>query len=324
MKRSLAFVIPVVVLTGCVLAAFLFLRGPNADAAGFSYDPRRAVHAAFDGNRAFAHVRAMVELGPRPAGSEALEKTRRYCEGILAELGWEVRRQAFDSDTPAGRIRFVNLRARWPAAEAGPFARPVDVVLGSHYETKLYHDFVFVGANDSASSSAALLEIARVAAAAPEFAERLELVFFDGEEAFGESITPHDGLYGSRFYALQLRQAAAGMRPKAAVVLDMIGDRDLNIGLPVDTDPFLARLLLQAAAELGFGEFFAVGDREIIDDHTPLNLVGIPAMDIIDLDYQPYWHTAQDTLDRLSPDSLTIVGQTTLLFLEKYLLPSLD
>ncbi len=324
MKRILAFCIPAALLAGCVLAAFSFLRGPTADAAGFSYNPRRAVHPAFDGNRAFTHVRAMVALGPRPAGSEALEKTRRYCEGFLAEAGWEVRRQAFDSGTPVGQIRFVNIRARWPAGDGDPFARPIDVVLGSHYETKLYEEFVFVGANDSASSSGALLEIARVAAAAPEFAERLELVFFDGEEAFGESITPHDGLYGSRFYALEWRRAAAGMRPKAGVVLDMIGDRDLNIGLPVDTDPFMARRLLQAAAELGFADFFAVGDREIIDDHTPLNLVGIPAMDIIDLDYQPYWHTAQDTLDRLSPDSLTIVGQTTLLFLEKYLLPGLD
>lgn len=298
-----------------------FLWACSEQSATYSYDPDSAVYHKFSGDLAMAHVEKMVGFGPRPAGSEALETTRQYIEAELKALGWQTQRQSFEAETPThGPITFVNLRARFPGdAKENLWTRPYQVLIGSHYETKLYENIVFVGANDAGSSTGALIEIARVMAERPPLARACELVFFDGEEAIGANINDVDGLYGSRHYAQQVRKAEASQRPDHGLILDMIGDKNLNVGVPADSPLNLYQKLMAAAKDLGHSEHFGMHSSPIIDDHVPLNAIGIPTLDIIDLDFRP-WHTAGDTLDQISADSLRIAGATTLLLIEKYLL----
>lgn len=281
----------------------------------FRYDPDQAVYIGFSGAEALKHAEKLVGFGPRPAGSEALEASRGYLERALASYGWTVIRQPFEEKTPKGNIAFVNLIARF-----GDESKPPTILLGSHYDSKLYEDFEFVGANDGASSTGALLEIARVTSSHPALARALELVFFDGEEAFLTSINETDGLYGSRFYAKQLRTKDITTFPKYGIILDMIGDKNLNVEVPADSPDALYSALRRAAEDLGAGSYFDRRDTLILDDHVPLNAIGIPTIDIIDLDYAPFWHTKEDTLDKISAESLQTVGKTTLLMIEKYLL----
>lgn len=296
----------------------------SSKADDYAYDPDNATYHLFSGDLAYAHVEKLVGFGPRPAGSGALEASRRYLEEQLIALGWATERQAFDDETPIGTVSFVNLRARFQGDRpiADIWSRRTPVLIGSHYDTKLYEDFAFVGANDGGSSTGALIEIARVTAKRPTLATQLELVFFDGEEAFEENITPTDGLYGSRYYARQARKLPSDQRPTHGLILDMIGDRNLNIGVPNDSPYKLFEALTQAAADLNYSAYFGKHSASIIDDHVPLNQIGIPTIDIIDLDYA-VWHTAGDTMDQVSAESLRIVGSTALLFVEKYLLGEL-
>ena len=289
--------------------------------APYRYEADAAIYHKFSGDLALEQVAKLVGFGPRPAGSEALENSRKYIEAQLNALGWTVQRQSFQEKTPAGDISFVNLRARFGGNEraAGIWERPFQLVIGSHIDTKLYEDFEFVGANDSASSTGALIEIARVMALRPAVAIACELVFFDGEEAFGKNINEVDGLYGSRYYARQMRKADASLWPQHGLILDMIGDKDLNVGVPADSPRGLYQWLTQASKDLGYEQYFSKHASAILDDHVPLNDIGIPTLDIIDLDFAP-WHTAGDTLDTVSADSLRIVGSTTLLLIEKYIL----
>lgn len=289
-----------------------------------AYDSATAVHQRFSGAAALQLATEVTSIGPRPAGSEALEKSRQWIADNLAASGWKIQRQTLVEPTPQGEIEFVNIRARHaPTAgtEVNPeefWRRPTDVLLASHYDTKFYQGIEFVGANDPGSSIGALLEMARVLATRPELARHCELVFFDGEECF-VSYSPSDGLFGSRYYARQYRKWPEEMQFKAAVLLDLVGDRDLNIRIPRNSPPQLTAQLFAAADELGTRSFFGSSGKEITDDHVPLNGAGLPTIDVIDLDY-PYWHTSADTIDKLSGDSLEIVGQTVLLMVEKYLL----
>lgn len=281
----------------------------------------RAPRNAFSGERAMRHVEAVVGFGPRPAGSEAIKKAQDYIENQLVAEGWAVERQAFTKTTALrGKVEFVNLRARY-----APGAGDIDwnkgggmVVVASHYDTKWYEDFEFVGANDGGSSTGALIELAHVLAKHhPDIATRVELVFFDGEEAFGETIEPTDGLYGSHYYARKLwRPLPAEDKPSHGIVLDMIGDKDLLVTPPTNCGPELIRLALDVARDLGYKDHFEAATGAITDDHVPLNTEArFPAVDLIDFTYggagSPFWHNQLDTLDRLSPASLEIVGQVT-------------
>ena len=263
----------------------------------------------FSGEKALAHVRTQVEFGPRPSGSSALEKARQHILSTRAASGWETERQEF-KETPVpgrGETAFTNLIARFPKPAAQR------VIIGSHYDTKVMNGVRFLGANDGGSSTGALLELARVLATAPAFAAQFELVFFDGEEAvvsFGSAELGPDGLVGSRHYAKSIRDRA--QQYKFALVWDMIGDKDLTVTLPSDSPKNLAGALFTAADQLGLRRNFGYYGQQILDDHVPLaTLARIPAMDIIDFDY-PAWHTSGDTLDKLSVESLEIVGRVTL------------
>ncbi len=301
----------------------LALAGCGADSPNYQRDAANPLHAQLSGENAFVHVKAMVEMGPRPAASRALEKNRVYLEKQLAALGWDSQRQDFEAETPIGPVKFSNLRARFAGSGEKPansaiWQRRAWILVGSHYDTKRFTGIRFVGANDGASSTGLLLEMARVAATRPEFARHLELVFFDGEEAF-ERFDEKDGLYGSRHYARKLvRRLDDQKRPRYVVILDMVGEKKLSITIPADTPKHLANTLREAADELGTRQYFGVWTTTITDDHIPFRDEGIDAIDIIDFDYRP-WHTAKDTLDQISPRSLEIVGQTTIVFLEKLL-----
>ena len=287
------------------------------DRAPVAFDRSTAVFDEFSGESALKLTSTVTDFGPRPPGSEALERSRQWIEKTLTDSGWQVQRQTFTEATPQGDVEFVNLRARFTKRpEKSLWTRPTTVLLASHYDTKFYRDVDFSGANDPGSSIGALLEIARVAVNNAGFAEQLELVFFDGEEAF-VAYTPADGLFGSRYYARQYRKWPDDMRMHAGVLLDMVGDRDLNIRLPRNSPQALGAKLCAAAAELGTRKYFGNSPKEITDDHVPLNGAGLPTLDVIDLDYA-YWHTSADKVDKLSAESLQIVGRTVLLMVEKY------
>ena len=273
-------------------------------AAVLLHPPTAAAGPAFDGKAAFAHVERLVGLGPRPAGSEPLARARRYIVDELKKAGARVREQAFTAPTPDGPVRMVNVIAELPVR------RPEVILVGGHYDTKFFPNFTFVGANDGGSSSGFLLELARVLGPRPrEFT--YWIVFFDGEEARREwSAT--DGIYGSRHLVASLERDGRVRRLRAVVVVDMIGDRKLNIRRDPISTPWLTDLLWGSARRLGHRAHFLDDPLAVEDDHVPFLKAGIPSALIIDFDYDPYWHTPQDTLDKLSPRSLQIVGEILL------------
>ena len=264
----------------------------------------------FSGEKAFAQVQRLVDFGPRPSGSEAIEKSRHYIEDQLRRFGWQVTRQAFTDDTPRGKVQFVNLIAQFPSQEN---TAPL-FLLCSHYDTKTFEAIKFVGANDGGSSTGLLLELARVIGQHPNLAAKVELVFFDGEEAY-DHFSETDGLFGSRYFAKHL----GGGQFRGGILFDMVGDRSLDVTLPADSPPEIARDIFAAAEALKLRSYFTYLDREMIDDHSPLNAVGIPTIDVIDFDY-PWWHTAGDTIDKISAQSLQIVGSVALYYLSKFTL----
>jgi glutaminyl-peptide cyclotransferase len=267
----------------------------------------------FSGEKALAHVQRLVDFGPRPPGSDALEKTRDYIDNQLRLAGWQVTRQAFTDDTPRGKVRFVNLVARFSTqTKTAP-----SFLLCSHYDTKTFDTIRFVGANDSGSSTGLLLELARVLGQHPNLAAKTELVFFDGEEAY-EKFSETDGLYGSRYFAKQLGRGVP-KQFRGGLLFDMVGQRSLKITLPMDSPVEMARDIFASAEALKLRSYFTYLDREMIDDHTPLNAIGIPTLDVIDFDFA-WWHTADDTIDKLSAQSLRIVGSVAAYYLSEFAL----
>ncbi|MBI4241922.1 MAG: M28 family peptidase [Candidatus Rokubacteria bacterium] len=263
-----------------------------------------AARPAFDAGAAWSHLERIVAFGPRPAGSSALARARAYIVGELKRVGLAVRQQAFTADTPDGPIRMVNV-----VAELSGRRRDV-ILLGGHYDTKYFPGFRFVGANDGGSSAGLLLELARSLARAPrEFT--YWICFFDGEEA-RRDWGVRDGIYGSRHMVAELGRAGQLDRLRAVLVVDMIGDKALNIRRESTSTPWLTDLVWGSARRLDHRVHFLDEVLAVEDDHTPFLRAGIPATLVIDFDYDPYWHTAEDTLDKLSPRSLQVVGEVLL------------
>jgi len=263
----------------------------------------------YNGDRAFADVRTLVDLGPRPAESAALEQARQYIIDQVQKAGWKIERQEFKDSTPLGTKKFCNLIATY-----GGDPTTQQAIVCSHYDTKLFDTIRFVGASDGGSSTGALIELARTLALDPGLARRVELVFFDGEEAFVQ-FTDTDGLYGSRYFSRTLRDSGQYKQFKFGILWDMMGPKNLIITLSPDSPPDLTRGILDAASAIDLRQEFTIFDREIYDDHVPMfHFAEIPTIDLIDFDYPP-WHTAADTLDKLSPQSLRDVGAVTLRYL---------
>jgi Zn-dependent M28 family amino/carboxypeptidase len=273
-------------------------------------DTRKKIWEDFSGDRALANVQTMVDFGPRPPGTEAIEKTRKFLTTQLEASGWKVERQVFFDETPRGKVEFVNLIATFAAKDSKP-----SFLVCSHYDTKTFDTARFVGANDGGSSTGALLELARDLAERPDLAGKVELVFFDGEEAY-EAFTDTDGLFGSRYFAKRLAAESKTAQFRGGILFDMMGDRSLTITLPPDSPAELARDIFASAEALNVRKHFTYFDRDITDDHTPLNDAGIPTIDLIDFDYPP-WHTPEDTMDKLSAESLRIVGAVTAYYLSE-------
>jgi len=256
---------------------------------------------AFDGGRALEHLRAIVGFGPRPPGSAAAGETRRYITAQMAALGVQVSEQAFEARTPLGPVKMANVRATIPGA------RPERIILAGHYDTKLFRPFRFVGANDAGSSTAFLIEMARVLRARKN-PLTIELLFLDGEEALVDWYLGDDNRYGSRHYVKEAKRTGDLARVKAMILVDMIGDRDLVIKRETTSTAWLTDIVWSTARALGHGATFVAESFAVEDDHVPFLDAGIPAIDIIDLDYPP-WHTAEDTLDKVSARSMEVVGQ---------------
>jgi hypothetical protein len=262
----------------------------------------QATAVVFDGGRAFEHVRQLVALGPRPAGTPALAEARTYIKRQLAAAGVAVSEQAWEASTPIGRLPMVNLVARIPGAS------PDRLAIAGHYDTKRFREFRFVGANDGGSSAAFLIEIARVLKARAN-PMTIELIFFDGEEAVVEW-RGDDHTYGSRFYVSDARRRGTLASLKALILVDMIGDRDLRLKRDLNSTPWLTDLIWAAARRRNQPAFHA-DVIQIEDDHLPFIEAGVPAVDLIDFEF-PAWHAAGDTLDAVSAQSLQIVADVLL------------
>jgi glutaminyl-peptide cyclotransferase len=272
-------------------------------AAGATVCAQSAPPAAFDGTRALEHVRKLVDIGPRVAGSAGAQQARTYISSQLTALGLRVEEQPFEGATPRGPVKMVNLRVLLPGAGN----RDDRLLIAGHYDTKLA-EFRFVGANDGGSSAGFLVELARVLQPRSN-AIPIELVFFDGEEAVVDW-SDVDSTYGSRHYVAAAKKDGTLGRIRALVLVDMIGDRDLRIQRETASTPWLTDIIWSAARRLKRPEFVAE-ELAVEDDHLPFLRAGVPAVDIIDLDY-PAWHTADDTMDKVSAKSLQAVGDVLL------------
>jgi Zn-dependent M28 family amino/carboxypeptidase len=261
-----------------------------------------AERPTFDGQAALRHVERLVAIGPRAAGTPGGVKARQYIVGELRKIkGVRPAVRSFEAATPLGKVAMANIVAVVPGR------RPEVIMLAGHYDTKLYKEFRFVGANDGGSSAALLIELARRLAAGPRD-YTYWLVWFDGEEAV-DTWTDRDSLYGSRRLATEL--ARARQLPRALILVDMIGDRDLLIRREAHSVSWLTEIVWEAAARLGHGRHFVRDSLPVEDDHVPFLRLGVPATLLIDFDYPP-WHTADDTLDKVSAESLAIVGAVVL------------
>lgn len=255
---------------------------------------------AFDSSRAYGHLRQVVGFGPRPAGSPGIAQTREYITAQLKTVGIPVTQQAFVAKTPIGEIPMVNLIATIPGA------RKERIAITGHYDTKLFREMRFVGANDGGSSTAFLIELARVLKTRAN-AFTIELIFFDGEEATLRDWGGTDHTYGSQHYVDTARRAGTLSTLKALVLVDMIADRSPRFMRESHSTPWLTDIIWSTAQKMGYGSTFVNESTPIEDDHVPFLNAGVIATDIIDLDYAP-WHTAADTLEQTSARSMQVVG----------------
>lgn len=274
--------------------------------------PEEGPELRFDGPRAFAELRELVAIGPRPAGSAGAARTRELIRERLRQAGWRVDNHAFRAGPPAGpELEMVNLIG----VRAGERA-DARILLVTHYDTKRLEGIRFLGANDGASGVALLLELARQLATRPlEFT--VWLVFFDGEEALGEAISATDGLFGSRALAQRMDREGTLESIHALVLVDMVADRDLNLTVDSSSSPALRALLREEAERAGeAGLIDSEATLRVLDDHTPFMQRGVPeVLAIIDFQFGarrtpgPYWHTQADDLGAVSEESLNRVGR---------------
>jgi glutaminyl-peptide cyclotransferase len=258
----------------------------------------------FDSGRAWEHLRQLVAIGPRPSGSPAIGQTRKYIKDQLALSGLTAVEQSWDDQTPLDKVHMVNLAVTIPGA------RKERIVIAGHYDTKLYHQFRFVGASDGGSSAAFLIELARVLKSRKN-PMTIELLFLDGEEARMPEWGGNDNTYGSRHYVELAKRDGSLATLKAMLLIDMIGDRDLDIRRDTNSTPWLTNVIWETARRQNLDDYFIADSTRIEDDHLPFLAAGIPSVDIIDLDFEA-WHTAKDNIDAVSARSLQVVGDVVL------------
>src|SRR5216684_63000 len=261
----------------------------------------------FDGKRAFAHVAKQVGFGPRPSGSAAIGQVQEYIQSELASYGCKVETDSFTADTPVGRLPMKNIVAKIPGDKPGI------IMLATHYDTALSPNFV--GADDGGSSTGVMLELARLLCT-KHSAYQVWITFFDGEEAMKEW-SDTDSRYGSRQMAAKLAMSGDLPTIKAFLLADIVGTRTPHFKRESDSTKWLVDLVWGVAKNLGYGNIFLDESMEVSDDHDPFLKRKVPAADVIDLQNYPggdvyYWHTPEDTLDKVSAKSLAITGRVFL------------
>jgi len=311
-------------IPGCVLLlATLLFSGCKASATADSTEPASppfmskvatpqspAVNDAppadktggFDGKRAYDLVAKQVSFGPRPSGSPAIGQLQNFLESELKSYGCTVDGDSFSADTPAGRVPMKNIVAKIPGE------RPGIIILATHYDTKRLDDFV--GADDGGSSTGVMLELAhQLCPRRGRYA--VWIAFFDGEEAVRPQWVDPDNRYGSRQMAAKLAVSGELKKVRALLLADIVGGRSMIIQRESNSTKELKDLLWSTASRLGYSNIFVNEESESSDDHDSFLKRGVPAVDVIALTSaitQGYWHTPQDTMDKISARSLAIVG----------------
>lgn len=296
-----------------IMASILLFSGcgrPTATVAPEASVGTDLVPVEVSGERALEEVRQFVALGPRLSGTEGAERAALYLAARLRELGVETDIQEFRDATPSGTIVFRNVLGRIPGTSHRI------LLLGSHFDTKVGIADDFAGANDSGSSTGLLLELARAFQETAPHPMEIRLAFFDGEESMKE-YGPTDGLHGSRYLARQMGADGSLGDIEAMILLDMVGDRNLTVTIPRNSSPPLVAEAFAAARAEGVRRNFQLYPAHILDDHVPFLERGVPAINLIDFQFgsepgrNDYWHSPEDTLDKLSAESLDIVGRVT-------------
>ncbi len=316
-------------LAAVLLMPVLFAACPKNDLpprprASVSTSPRQPsatapIVVAFNGERAMDHVRKQINFGPRPPDTPQLLKTRAYIMSELKSSGLNVYLDEFNAATPQGDKKMANI-----VGEIAGETKTL-ILITSHYDTKYYKDMLFLGANDPASSVATLLEIGRVLGSKKEKPKvTYRLVFFDGEESFCESWDDcgnnenPDNTYGSRHYVSQLKARNELANTGAMILLDMMGYQNLELGRDPVSTRWLQDIIWQTGGELGHEKVFVDRDEGVGgDDHEAFIQANVAAVDIIQLTSYPFWHKADDTADKVSAQSMKIVGDTVLASLPK-------
>jgi len=269
--------------------------------------PPPASTGGFDGKRAFAHVAKLVSFGPHPSGSPAISQAQDYIQAELNSYGCKVETDSFSADTPAGRLPMKNILVKITGEKSGI------ILLGTHYDTKRLDNFV--GADDGGSSTGVMLELARLLCA-QRGRYNVWIAFFDGEEAVNIEWKDPDNRYGSRQMAARFSMSGDLSRIKAFLLADLVGGRTPHFKRDDTSTEWLNTFVWGVAAKLGYSSIF-VDERGDIggDDHFSFTQRKVSSVDVIDLDTRndvPYWHTPQDTLDKISPKTLAIVGHVFL------------
>jgi len=261
----------------------------------------------FRGAAALADTRQAVSFGERPSGSASNIRLRDWIVTELKPTGAQVSLEPFSGRTPNGPVQMANVIAKFPGSSGKAIA------VTGHFDTKKIAGIHFIGANDAGSSTGFLLEFAH-AISKMKHHHDIVLVFFDGEEAVGEW-SDTDSRYGSRHLAAKWLADGTLGHLQALINVDMIGDKNLDILDDANSSSSLREMTHKAAAKLGYAKYFRVDPGAIDDDHRPFAEVGVNVLDLIDFDYGPnqaFWHTALDTMDKLSAQSLQIVGDVVL------------
>ena len=270
------------------------------------------------GVRMYAYAGDLVKISPRDAGTPGAGAASRFVAQEIRRLGVKPAADCWTEGTPTGRKTFCNVYAVLPGTSGRL------VVLGSHYDTKPGIPG-FRGANDGASSTGVLLGLLHHLASSPvRPRDTILFAFFDGEEAAGAAYRDNDGLHGSKRLAATLAESAGADRPVAAIVVDMVGDRNLSLDIPRNVTPWLTKTALKAAlGRRGETPPVSIAATYILDDHVPFLNAGLSAIDLIDFEYgsapgrHDWWHTAEDTMDKISAESLHRTGALLLAMLDR-------
>ncbi|MDD4017550.1 MAG: M28 family metallopeptidase [Kiritimatiellae bacterium] len=299
-----------------VLAAALLSGCGDKPAAGAGAARQPALtFTATQGTNAFDLVAALVaEHTPRDAGTPGAESAARWITGRLKERGLAARIDTFTDPTPRGPKQFHNVLAEIPG-EGDEW-----VILMSHFDTMSGIGGGFQGANDSGSSTGLLIELAAALQATGPHRHNILCAFMDGEEcmvAYGA----RDGFHGSKHLARQQKQT--GAKISAVILMDMVGDRDLKLTVPRNSTGALRLLALEAAEATGDRSKIGLFDGLIYDDHQAFLELGYPAVNLIDFEFgsrpgrNDYWHTPEDTFDKICVDSLLVTGRIVMEMLNR-------